>query len=341
MNTIAATPFLIALAVVAPLSLQAGLASLLLEYKFNETGTDAASTGPLSTPVTMRENFGTEQDLHGEPGSGVSGHADDLAFHNVFTVPVAGYADQADLQALDGLRSFTLQGWFKTEDATPIQRAALIDKAVPGTGFIVYSLAPGSLILGVIGAGVVSPPVYTETQEWVFFAVTCSISGQPRAVGWYSVNFYKGTASLPVTIVGSANGQGLRFFPDNNVGLRIGSSQERDKPFVGYLDNFRIFGSQTDGSAFLNPGLLEELRQSDVQNDSRANVLDLSATRAGGQVVIAWRKTSFPFALQTKSRVTPDVAWEDVSSAPEPSGENLTVTLPAASGLHVFRLVRP
>lgn len=332
----------IAWAVLLPVSALAGLANLLLEYNFNETGTKALSSGQLNIPVTMRENFGTAQDLHGEPGSGVSGKPEDQAFHNVFVEPTAGYAEQADLPELDSLRSFTLQGWFKTEEPLPIQHAALVDKATPDSGFALWALgSPGTLSLSVLGSLPASPPVYTNTQEWVFFAVTCAIRAKPFQVGEYFVQFYKGTADQPVALVATVQSRGHRWIPENNNGLRIGNSQERDKAFVGYLDNFRVFGSQADGAAVLNAGLLEELRQSDLQNDGRVNVLDLRTIQAGDQVRVTWRKTPRPFALQRRLSLLPDADWQDVTLVPEEDDETLTVTLPPSFGLQFFRLVLP
>src|SRR5262245_61809638 len=93
--------------------------SPILEYRFNETGTTAPSTGLDPTFVALKDTNGDAADLHGSPSSGVSGLVNDLAFDNSHPVPFngegtvgeAGYGGRAeqptDDNNVDGLASFT------------------------------------------------------------------------------------------------------------------------------------------------------------------------------------------------------------------------------------------
>src|SRR3954452_4724304 len=57
-------------------------ATPIIEYRFNGSGTSAASTGSDTTPVSFFDSTGSAANLYGLAGSGVSGLANDLAFDN-------------------------------------------------------------------------------------------------------------------------------------------------------------------------------------------------------------------------------------------------------------------
>src|SRR3972149_6706950 len=95
----------------------------ILEYKFNETGSTAPSTGSNATVLILKDSSGAATDLHSADSLGVSGLAGDRAFDNTASTSMGGsggMAEQADLAAIDTLTSFTLQGWFKTDGSNAI-----------------------------------------------------------------------------------------------------------------------------------------------------------------------------------------------------------------------------
>lgn len=114
----------------------------IVEYKFNETGANAPSTGTDLTAVAFKNSDGVETDLHGAAGSGVSGQAGDRAFDNSNPstpsggglVGLGGFGGRAEQPGDDGnvdaLTSFTLQGWFKGNDPASVTGNAgrLFDK---------------------------------------------------------------------------------------------------------------------------------------------------------------------------------------------------------------------
>src|SRR3990172_8404373 len=196
-------PFSVCLTLYLVQTVQAQTA--ILEYKFNETGTTAPSTGSDATAVTLRDSAGAATDLHSADGLGVSGLTGDRAFDNTASTSMGGSggrADQADLAAIDTLTSFTLQGWFKTDGSTAIgggigiSKAVLIHNtsgiAVNAVGFELFG-QQGDLKLAVDGSNA-STSEYGDTQSWVFFAVTYD-----GTLASNNVKFYKGSRTSTVT----------------------------------------------------------------------------------------------------------------------------------------------
>src|SRR3990167_6400244 len=198
-------PFSVCLTLYLVQTVQAQTA--ILEYKFNETGTTAPSTGSDATAVTLRNSAGAATDLHSADGLGVSGVTGDRAFDNTASTDMGGTggrADQADLAAIDTLTSFTLQGWFKTAGSTAIGGGSGSSQAVllhntsgaggSKKGFELYGQQDNLKLE--VDNGNASTSAYGDTQSWIFFAVTYDGSSTAN-----NVKFYKGSASSEVTLV--------------------------------------------------------------------------------------------------------------------------------------------
>ncbi len=257
-------------------------AAPILEYAFNETGTTAPSTGTETTSLTLYNAANAATDLHGTAGSGVSGVSTDrcLDFSSAQGMGSApGVADvdsrhSADLDAIDTLKSFTVSGWYKTSvpDATIGGYAVLFDNNSANNGFRLSCAGP-NLALYVDDGNVASTgSAFDDKNRWVFFAVTYDGT---LAVG--NVRFYRGyrTASearqrliLSCVYTGSLDKATLG---SEALALRVGNSSARNRPFKGYLDNIRIFGSKTDATGALGGSQLETVRAADVADvpDSR------------------------------------------------------------------------
>ena len=242
----------------------------ILEYKFDETGTTAPSTGSDATAVTLRNSAGVATDLHSADGLGVSGLTGDRAFDNTASSDMGGSggrADQADLAAIDTLTSFTLQGWFKTDGSTAIGGGSGSSQAVllhntsgsggSAAGFQVFGQQGDSKLA--VDNGNASTSEYGDTQSWIFFAVTYDGSSTSN-----NVKFYKGSASSEVTLVTTLTIDKGRV-EDDTGGLGIGNeSGSNNSPFDGYLDNVRVYGSQGDNSGVLTLTQLDSIRAGDV-----------------------------------------------------------------------------
>ena len=242
----------------------------ILEYKFDETGTTAPSTGSNVTAVTLRNSAGAATDLHSADSLGVSGLTGDRAFDNTASSSMGGSggrADQADLVAIDTLTSFTLQGWFKTDGSTAIGGGSGSSQAVllhntsgsggSAAGFQLFGQQGDSKLA--VDNGNASTSEYGDTQSWIFFAVTYDGSSTSD-----NVKFYKGSASSEVTLVATQTINKGQVNSDTS-GLGIGNeSGNNGSPFDGYLDNVRVYGSQGDNSGVLTLTQLESIRAGDV-----------------------------------------------------------------------------
>ena len=242
----------------------------ILEYKFDETGTTAPSTGSNVTAVTLRNSAGAATDLHSADSLGVSGLTGDRAFDNTASSSMGGSggrADQADLVAIDTLTSFTLQGWFKTDGSTAIGGGSGSSQAVllhntsgsggSAAGFQLFGQQGDSKLA--VDNGNASTSEYGDTQSWIFFAVTYDGSSTSD-----NVKFYKGSASSEVTLVATQTINKGQVNSDTS-GLGIGNeSGGNGSPFDGYLDNVRVYGSQGDNSGVLTLTQLESIRAGDV-----------------------------------------------------------------------------
>ena len=259
----------------------AASAAPILEYTFNETGTTAPSTGSDSTPVTLLETLGNPADLHSVPSAGVTGGNADRGFDNSASSMGAagGVASQGDLDAIDGLTSFTIATWYKqTDNKSGYPRLAYHHGS--GAGFQIEAPTVGSagetriIIDGDYNDGNRSPagsfPDAVDT--WVFFAFTYDGTQSTD-----NAKFYRGFRTNPeaagvdsgfvadVTLV-STHSIDEGALGDNDVGLFFGNRQDRQRAFDGLIDNFRLFGSKTSGDASgtLSLAELETVRAGDV-----------------------------------------------------------------------------
>jgi hypothetical protein len=240
----------------------------LLEYRFNDTGTTSASTGFNPAPLTLRSFGGAATDLHA-PNLGVGG-AGDTAFDNRASAnSFGGWAEQSgDLDAFDGLLSFTITGWFKTDGTTGINN----DQQLINNGWSLRAQGndPGNLDLQVIGAGGAAdaqsggafnvPGPYSQTQEWVFFAVTYD-----GGLTSNNVKFYQGSQTSGSTLVATRS-LNVGASTNGSDTLYIGNYGSGDRAFDGLLDDIRLYGSKTNSAGVLTPLDLEVIRQIDVAN---------------------------------------------------------------------------
>ena len=262
----------IATTVVASLALavSAGVASAqLVNYTFNNTGTTEPNVGTLGSSANLNLRVGPNgpaTDLHGPVGSGVGGgralnftSATGMGNQATGTSP---YSTAGDVDGLDGLSAFTVTGFFRTDGTAAIGNAARLfsklDAGQPG-GYQLLSDFSGRLdfqvfdsaISGTFGAS--SDVVYTETQEYVFFALTYNASGDGS-----DVTFYKGTTTTPVTLAGGGRVNDITTIPGSTAPLLVGNRLDGARPFDGFIDEFRIYGSA------LNAAQIEAIRVSAI-----------------------------------------------------------------------------
>lgn len=274
-----AAVFCLPLAAFCAASWADGVPAPVQEFRFNETGTSAPSTGTDKSSVILRNTSGAATDLHSADALGVSGLAGDRAFNNSASSGMGsgftgGRADQNDNNNIDAFKSLTLQGWFKTDGTEVITGGArLFDNSSTAAGYVLLGTngkptaaptgAAGELQFNVNSSNVVSQNWYTDAGSWVYFAV--SYDG---ALSTNNVNFYKGTLTSPVALQETLSLAAGAVADDTN-GLSIASRTGlNDRPFDGLLDDLRIFGSKTDSTGVLSLGQLEQIRQADMLNQA-------------------------------------------------------------------------
>ncbi len=248
----------------------------LLEFRFNDSGTTTSSSVGTAQ-AEFKDSSGTAADLHGSAGSGVSGVSGDFAFNNTASTfyDEGGRADVSGLTSLNSLTSFTLSGWYRTSEES-WAGAVLIQKNATANNQFSLAFATSSkggnkaslgLVVGTATHSATGTQVTTGmTSElapldtWIFFAVT--YDGTKTSD---NVIFYYGTTETEVMQIGTTqtiNAGALE--PLNTANLVIGNNKAGIRPWDGFLDNIRIFGTTTGSSGVLNQGQLEALRSADI-----------------------------------------------------------------------------
>ena len=230
----------------------------IVDYNFDHNPADESeiNTGNDSHHATLgfKDSKGAKVNLHSAAGLGVSGQLTDYAFDNSASVTMGppgpgGLAiSNTSASGTGKLISFTITGWFKTLPGMTLGAGARFFDTFGAEGTNVYlagGVPLGSLNFGLNGSSVTSLPVFTAQGAWVFFAVTYDSSSS----GGDDTLFYAGSAATPVSLVSSSDL--TKRLPGSLNALCIGNRFSRDRPFKGYIDDFKIFGSSTDGTGAL------------------------------------------------------------------------------------------
>ncbi len=271
-------------------SLEKGNAQIIsFDYNDPANGTTSLNSGSAGGSASFLNAAGDPVNLHGSPGSGVSGRTTDHAFNNsASTMGGSGsYSVYANASSLSSLTSLTLAGWFKTE--TVIGGAANIIAFYGGTttvklsadtlGRLTFNLKTPTLTTASSIYSSNTSNAYSKTDEWTFFAVTYDGSA-PTGV----VRFYAGGVGSPVAQIGSnmtIAGSGALGTITGNVSL--GGTSTR--AFAGLLDNFEIHGALLGSSGALSLSELESIRESAFAVPEPYTATLLSALLIGGAIL--------------------------------------------------------
>lgn len=221
--------------------------ALLYEFNPVSTSTAATSTGTNTSATASLKNLsGTAANLYDADGSGVSGLPGDRAIN--VSAGLLQLAHSASSTALDGLTSFTLAGWYKTNSGLAGGNR-LFDYTSGTNGIILFGdgstgAATSQLSLQVNGTNIaISDGSYTANNgEWVFFAVSVNLTA-----GNKTATFYQGTAtSLATSITATINTTNLNntssiTAPASAALLNIGNSGGFNRAVNGSLDNMAVF----------------------------------------------------------------------------------------------------
>ena len=243
-------------------------ATLLLHYRFNDL-TDTTEVADWSgggiSGTFEKQGCGTAAL---QTGMGISGLAGDYAYNGTSAVGMGTSGESACRIKYDGpefdlnLSSFTVTGWYKTQ-AGPIANSARLLATVGTEPLGIMAINPAKLRLSLGPLFVDSDGVYTNAGTWTFFAVTYD-STVPS--GNDNVKFWKGdTDSLllagSVELAGAGTWDGLGASGGISIGNRTGTTSTNDmnRPFDGFIDDFRLYGSPSGSSGALTEVQLNEI----------------------------------------------------------------------------------
>ena len=282
----------------------------LLEYHFDETGNLCVSVGSNMLPLTLLDVNGTPADLHSADASGISTRIGDRAFDNTSATAMGGAGKggvalvPTNIVTMETFSSFTLQCWFNS--SVPLSTAArLFDTG----NYVVHAgRKPGVVWLTVNHLHAGTPPVYVQTNAWVFFAVSYDGTRESN-----NVVFYQGTKNSPVVRVGSAVTLNAgRVANSHAIGLGNHRSANT-RPLLGLLDDVRIFGVESGDAGVLTQAQLESLRQSDSERLYSSIDTAVSKSSSPGKApVISNPKhagAGFSLDVQTISSANYSVLW--------------------------------
>jgi hypothetical protein len=244
---------------------------LLLQYKFDDAATAVDSSGRGLDGVYQQIRFETTV-LKSAPG--VSGKPDDFAFNgsSVAAMGTNSNGEAACRVKYNGAgfnasyASFTVCGWFKTDKSEPLVASARLLTAV-GTENVLISESGGKGLRLQIGD---CAPVdsgkdsYSKTKEWTFFAVTYDSTAAGD-----NVKFWEGGKDGLVLVCSEKlqktdAWKGLGPAAEVAIGNRHGTIQGKhlNRPFDGYIDDFRIYGDEAGSAGALSEQELNKIRSS-------------------------------------------------------------------------------
>jgi hypothetical protein len=312
----------------------------IVEFKFDETGPNAPSTGVATNAARFLVGATTSRDFHSTDRRGISGLPGDRAFDNSVSSGMGSSGDGgraviSDVDAADDLLSLTLQGWFRAEGAGINDLARLITKQASSSGFLLLGTG-GDLQLEINNTGTTSTGTrYADAGDWVYFAVTYDGTATAN-----NVRFYKGTRTNSVILLETRTlNQGRALA--NAASITIGNANSDGslmRPFDGRLDDVRVFGDKLNSSGALTLQQLEWLRNKDVQNLSEP--VTLSATHASGLTLLQWPTYPGGFHLESTRKLDGAPAWSIVTNAVLSDGSQFTVRVETSNSNGFFRLAR-
>jgi hypothetical protein len=244
---------------------------LLLQYKFDDKTAAVDSSGRGLDGIYQQIRF-EKTVLKLAPG--VSGKPDDFAFNGASAAAMgtnstgeAAWRVKYSGSGFDAsYASFTVCGWFKTDKSEPFSASARLLTAV-GTENLLLSESGGKGLRLQIGD---CTPVdsgkdsYSKTREWTFFAVTYDSTASED-----NVKFWEGGTDGLVLVCSKKlqkadAWKGLGPAADVSIGNRHGTIEGKhlNRPFDGYIDDFRIYGDESSAAGALTEQELNKVRSS-------------------------------------------------------------------------------
>lgn len=270
------------------------LQAQILEYRFNTAGAVQSSIGSSTQSITTK-NPSVDTDYISAAGTGVSGLAGDSAldFSSATWQASGPTGVGGTLSSLSSLTSFTIAGWAKNANTgTGIGR--LFSDVNTGAGIDLYFTGVNggekSLALSVNGAAAIksSTSQYSgfASPNWTFFAVTYN-----GATG--AAQFYSGATTGSLTLSTATFGTNPGNIGTFTAPFYVGNNSGATRPFDGWMDNFRVYGSTSGTGGILDSTALTSLRDYDFATVPEPHVVMLFAL---GALVLVLKRKLAPLA---------------------------------------------
>jgi hypothetical protein len=236
----------------------------LVELSFETgSGTTVTNTGSLGGNGTFTTNS-SKVPVFSATGVGVGGGRCMVNTNAVSMGGTSGYLTLGDLDALDGLKSFTITCWMK-KTTNFNSRCALVNKRETNAGWELRGSTSDNM-LGLVASNAVksyqvSDATLKTTNEWIFVALTFDDAAN-------TMQFYSGKTNQTVALCGTSTAI-TQSVATANVGQMVigcGSEALGTGAFKGWIDNVRIWGSTNGSYGVLSSNQLQEVQSNDVQN---------------------------------------------------------------------------
>lgn len=227
----------------------------------------------ISPGFEIVEPEGSDLRPLGEPGSGLSGKPDAIAFDNTSATgmgmghqnigPNVGriIRNSEPLTQLHSIISFTVCGWLKVPDTSGSGARILATRSQNRHSGLDLLFANGEIYLQINEQYITPTPSAFDINPdvWIFFAVTVDL---PAGV----VRFYEGNEFNPVRLVAEMPIEGEPEMRNEAAILSVGNHvHQLQRPFRGFLDHVRVFSSDFDASSSLDIEQLEAIREADLK----------------------------------------------------------------------------
>lgn len=252
-----------------------------VELRFNNDTPAVLSTGAEHCEGQFLDGDGQRQNLHSQDAGGVSGEMGDLAFDNSasemsYIGGIAVLPQPLNIPPVVG--SFTITGWFNMGGSQQgfQELARLVRLMGPDSGFdlgLNKGLRLDLRIKGNTGGTndewAISEPLmgqsFAADDQWVFFAAVYDSSAKANQVIFYSATF----DSQEVEIVSAhsfTSCSDVRLESHRPIEIGNADPKSRIRAFSGFLDNIRIFTSETSAEGALDVETLQKIYSADVLN---------------------------------------------------------------------------
>lgn len=242
----------------------------ILRFSFEDGGLTTTTNSQSAFALTNFNAAGTAADLHGPPGSGISGQLDNnrsLVLTNGSYVasggvngPGAWAANSSTLAAIPAgtITAFTATEWFKSSILPPanslLGRMFVLGAGNPADVNAVNTIGmkwqnPNQWYVSIANGNPTAQANFSAnlpTNTWLFMGVVYDGT---------NVMIYQGTDTASAKLISTTFAPGLTTSLGGSASLYLGNRNGRQRAYVGWIDEFRFYTNASSASA------IEDIRE--------------------------------------------------------------------------------